>query len=135
MADPQVIPTHTWTRLEGYDVDVHHQHPGNINVWVADGELKTSAEDAVAVLRPTGGSYAPGWRVPVRGTYYFRTDRNAGAMVVALDTGQIVIRDAEWVTDTFGREVFSGPEIGQSSGGSLMTDGVEAQRLELSDRG
>ncbi len=118
----QTIMTHNWTKLLGYELEVHHQHGANINVWVEDDELHNNA-DIEVLIRPTGGTYAPGWRAPVRGKYLFSADStlHVGGAVVPLGPDQIVVNDAGWFTDGQGNTVFSGPGIAMNSGAPLDT--------------
>lgn len=127
----QTIMPHNWTKLLGYDLDVHHQHPGNVNVWVEDSELKNNA-DVEILLRPTSGTYTPGWRAPLRGRYLFSADAtlHVGGAVVPLSPDQIVVSDAGWFTDGQGNRVFSGPGIAMSSGGALDTSDAAPLTVE-----
>ncbi len=119
----QTIITHLWTKLDGYELDVVHQAGRNITVWVEDGELKNDANVEV-MIRPCTGTYAAGWKAPIRGAYLFGGLLPAAGSTTAVNfdlDDMVVLRDASSFIDEFGKRVHVGPEIAMNSGGILDT--------------
>lgn len=69
----QTIPTNTWTKLDGYNVEAFHEHGTNINMSVVGGELVTDPADVKCLLRPTKGTMTLPWVPPLAGDWRFET--------------------------------------------------------------
>jgi hypothetical protein len=88
--DWQIIPTHTWTRLHGHDLEICHQAGHNIAARVIEDHVEvrdlidvtdhttvTVPPDAPQILlRPPGGHYqlVPDQRVGTTTTLTFDTE-------------------------------------------------------------
>lgn len=95
----QTIPTGIWTKLEGYEVEVHHQAGCNLNVEVIDGQLVPAPHATTRwLLRPTAGAFGPRWTAPIAGWYMF------GSRWMTLPAG-----------GTFGEILFDAMDIEQTA--------------------
>jgi len=133
MDSTQIIPTHTWTRLDGYDVEVMHRWGANIGVKVLDGKLELynhpdtrrpfAAGMVECELRPIPG-YSTPWRPPIAGRY--RLDYNDGSFLVesvnVLTPDMVVLKGTTSFTDHRGETVYIAAEIAMNSGGAVRTE-------------
>lgn len=67
-AKSQVIPSHVWTRLLGYDVDVYQDSGHNVPVVVEGTEI-VAVDGVRFVLRPPGGIWSEDYVAPLTGDY------------------------------------------------------------------